>query len=244
MKYIKKYRIIIYILILCIVGTIGYLNFNKKQQSTELVIERKSNDSETIPVSTQPTIDFASMRKKYNKDIVGVIRIVDEKFEEVIFQSKDNEYYLKHDYKGKYTVNGEIFADYRINIDNSKIKLVYGHSAPSYYLPSNTFEKYYEKEYYDNHKYLELETEKEIYKYEIFSVYVETNDWYYMNIDFDRDIEFKNHYDKLKSRSMYDTGVSVDSKDEIIIYQTCSNKKEYQNYPKKYLLIVAKKVKM
>ena len=242
MKYIKKYRIIIYILLIAIIGAVGYINFSNKQKSTEIVIERKISKDEVVP--TKQPIDFEKMRKKYNKDIVGAIRINNEDFEEVIFQTKNNEYYLKHNYKGKYSVNGEIFADYRINLDTSKIKLVYGHSAPNYYLPSNTFEKYYEESYYKDHKYLELETEKDIYTYEIFSVYVETSDWYYMNIDFKKDLEYTNHYNKLKKKSMYDTGVEISSNDEILIYQTCSNKKEYAKYPKKYVIIAAKKVKV
>jgi sortase B len=244
MKYIKKYRFIIYLLIIIIIGSIGYINFNNKQKYTELVIERKTSDEEVVPTETRKPIDFAAMKKKYNKDIIAALRIVDEDFEEIIFQSKDNKYYLKHDYKGNSSVNGEIFADYRINIDESKIKLIFGHTAPSYKLPSNTFEKYYDKSYYDKHKYIELETEKGIYKYEIFSVYVETSDWYYMNIKFNDQINYYNHYNKLKKNSMYDTGVNISGTDEILVFQTCSNKKEYQKYSKKYLVISAKKVKM
>ena len=236
MKYIKKYRVIIYILIIAIIGTIGYINFTNKQKYTEIVIERKS-DGEVIPTETRQPIDFEKMRKKYNKDIVGALRIVDEDFEEVVFQSKDNEYYLHHNYKGKYSVNGEIFLDYRTDVDTGKIKLIYGHSAPNYYLPSNTFEKYYDAAYYKEHKYLELETEKGIYKYEIFSVYVETADFTYMNLNIDNDT-YNSYLNKYKEKSLYDTEVGVEESDNILILQTCSNNSKYKNYEKKYLLYI------
>ena len=47
----------------------------------------------------------------------------------------------------------------------------------------------------------------------------------------------------LKDKSFYDTGVDINSTDEILILQTCSHHKDYKKYKKKYLLIVAKKIK-
>ena len=47
---------------------------------------------------------------------------------------------------------------------------------------------------------------------------------------------------KLKSKSMYDTGVEVTKDDEILILQTCSTHKDYHNYQKKYLLIILRRV--
>lgn len=238
-----KYRIVVYIVIIALIGLGLFINHSNNKKMKEIEIVKKPIINEEVPTKKIPTIDFNALRKKYNKDIVGAIRILDEDFEEVIFQTKDNKYYLKHNYKGKYDINGEIFLDYRVNIDNSKIKLIYGHSAPNYKLPSNTLEKYYDEEYYKTHKYLELETDKDIYKYEIVSVYVETSDWYYMTTSFATNEGYQKHLDKLKSKSMYkiDTELTVD--DEILIYQTCSNKKEYAKYPKKYLLVIAKKIK-
>ena len=51
-----------------------------------------------------------------------------------------------------------------------------------------------------------------------------------------------NHILKLKNKSMYDTNVSVNEDDKILIIQTCSTKKEYSNYENKFLLIIAKRV--
>ena len=91
-------------------------------------------------------------------------------------------------------------------------------------------------------KYVDLTTSTTKKKYEIFSVYVEPEDYSYMNINFSSDSEYLNHLKKLKSKSMYDTGVEVTSNDEILILQTCSSLKKYRNYEKKYLLIILRRV--
>lgn len=53
-----------------------------------------------------------------------------------------------------------------------------------------------------------------------------------MNINFNSEEEYLNHLKKLKSKSMYDTGVEVTKDDEILILQTCSTHKDYHNYQK------------
>ena len=104
------------------------------------------------------------------------------------------------------------------------------------------FSVYYDKDYYDNHKYVDLTTSTTKKRYEIFSVYVEPTDYSYMNINFNSEEEYLNHLKKLKSKSMYDTGVEVTKDDEILILQTCSTHKDYHNYQKKYLLIILRRV--
>ena len=101
-------------------------------------------------------------------------------------------------------------------------------------------ENYYDEEFYEKHKYIEIVTNKKVKKYEIFSVYVETSNWDYMNIDFENEIDWYNHLKELKEKSWYDTGVDVSENDEVLILQTCSHHKDYKNYDKKYLLIIAR----
>ena len=167
MKYIKKYHTLIHILlVICALIIIG-LKINDIRKPKSVVIERKSGIQEKVPtMSDNPTIDFDKLRRKYNnKDIKGAVRINNESFEEVVFQTNNNSYYLKHNYRGKKT-NGEIFIDYRLDIDNGVIKVIYGEGTST----CDVFKKYYKKEYYDQHKYIELETDKSIYRYEVVSL--------------------------------------------------------------------------
>ena len=133
--------------------------------------------------------------------------------------------------------------DYRIDLDNSKKILIYGHSSKYQDTAFNKLEKYYDKDYYENNKYIKITTPKEVRTYKIFSVYIETNDWTYMNLKFNNDKDWYNHLLKLKNKSLYNTETDITKDDEILILQTCSNKEEYQKYKKKYLLVIAKREK-
>ena len=94
----------------------------------------------------------------------------------------------------------------------------------------NILEKFYDKSFYDNNKKIELVTDTTKKVYEVFSVYVETIDFSYMNLDFDNDDEYLTHINKLKNRSIYDEEIELTSNDEILILQTCSSLKKYRNY--------------
>ena len=109
-------------------------------------------------------------------------------------------------------------------------------------MPFKILEEFYDKAYYDEHKYMEITTSTTKKKYEVFSVHVETSDFTYMNINFASDEDYLEHLKKLKAKSMYDTGVEVTKDDEILILQTCSEHPDYRNYAKKYLLIILRRV--
>lgn len=199
MKFIKKYKIYIYILIVILL--VGFISFKiyDYQRTKSIEIDRKQIVDEKMPTKDNlPTIDFDSIRKKYSNDIVGALRISDEKFEEIVFQAKDNDYYLNHNYRGK-SGSGEIFIDSKLDINSSKIKVLYGQGSNK----MNLFEKYYDSEYYKKHKYLELETDKVVDKYEIVSLVEDEIDYkkfdsenivkkskYIYNVEFTDDDEF------------------------------------------------------
>ena len=78
--------------------------------------------------------------------------------------------------------------------------------------------------------------------YKIFSVYVETNDFDYMQTNYENDTTWFNHLTKLKNKSLYTTNTDITPTDNILILQTCSTDKNYQKYQKKYLLVIAKEI--
>lgn len=177
-----------------------------------------------------------------NEDVRGILEISNTDYKVPIMQGKDNEYYLKHTPYNKKSRLGSIYLDYRVDIDSSKKLLIYGHNSSKIEMPFKILENYYDEKYYQEHKYIEITSSKEKKKYEIFSVYVETEDFDYMNINFKTTNEYLKHINKLKNKSMYDTGIELKSTDEILILQTCSEHKDYKKYKKKYLLIILKKV--
>lgn len=244
MKNTNKHYIIIILLVMLIVSI---LTFNIYKYNNTL--KNKIINSNAIEVNHEINKinyeeELNKVRNKYNNnDIVGILSNSLDTLNEIVMQSTDNDYYLEHTVYHEYNWRGQTFLDYRNDINNSDKLIIYGHNSNYYNLPFKVLENYYNKSYYDENKYLYLQTDLNKYKYEIFSVYVEVSDWeYYNKMKFNTKDEYYNHILKLKNKSMYDTNVSVNEDDKILIIQTCSTKKEYSNYENKFLLIIAKRV--
>lgn len=240
----NKKRIIVYVIcFILMIGVVLSLNiltpYKKNNYQLNMNIER--NDNVTNPINYSEII--TKVRDEYNNDdIKGILEIENADYIVPVLQGKDNDYYLNHDAYGKHNYMGSIYLDYRVNIDSSKKLLIYGHNSSNIDMPFKILEEFYDKDYYDNHKYVDLTTSTTKKRYEIFSVYVEPTDYSYMNINFNNDDEYFDHLKKLKSKSMYDTGINISKDDEILILQTCSTNKDYRNYQKKYLLIILRRV--
>lgn len=233
----------IVILVLCIIICILlYINFKNQNTSYLYVGEIDKIEDNVDDLDYYKNI-INSARKKYNNnDVVGILEINNTDYIVPVMQGDDNKYYLKHTPYGEKSSMGSVYLDYRVDIDSSKKLLIYGHNSSNVDMPFKILEEFYDRDYYDNHKYVEVTTSNMKKKYEIFSVFVETSDFSYMDITFDNDDEYLNHINNLKSKSMYDTGVALSKDDEILILQTCSEHPDYRNYQKKYLLIVLRRV--
>lgn len=229
----KKTLILILLLLIINFLYFGYIAYEKA----------KVEDSYTVSLEIKDDFDkgISDLRKKYNNDdVIAILKIDDTSIP--VVQTSDNKYYLNHTYDKSYNRYGATFMDYRVNLDTSTKILIFSHSISSRDMPFEIITNYSDKSYFDEHKYIYLITEKEARSYEVFSVYVETNDFDYMNMDIRKD-ELLEHYQKLKNNSFYDTGVEISEQDDIIILQTCSESSEYKNYKVKYFLLIAKRIK-
>ena len=233
----------IVILVLCIIICILlYINFKNQNTSYLYVGEIDKIEDNVDDLDYYKNI-INSARKKYNNnDVVGILEINNTDYIVPVMQGDDNKYYLKHTPYGEKNSIGSVYLDYRVDIDSSKKLLIYGHNSSNVDMPFKILEEFYDRDYYDNHKYVEITTSNMKKKYEVFSVFVETSDFSYMDINFENDDEYLKHINNLKNKSMYDTGVALSKDDEILILQTCSEHPDYRNYQKKYLLIVLRRV--
>ena len=101
-----------------------------------------------------------SLKNAYsNDDIVGKIRIDGTFLDEVIVQGNDNSYYLSHDNYKNYNIAGSLFVDSRVNLDDDKKILIYGHNSPKGDRPFSVLEEYYDYEYFKEHPIVELTTD-------------------------------------------------------------------------------------
>jgi len=231
-----------FILILFSIIGIYFLEDDGTLKNKQIV----SNDYNIDNMAEKLSINKVRELQDYynNLDIQGVISIDGlDYFEYPVVKTSNNSYYLNHNYNGEYDVYGSIYADYRSDLDNGKKVLIYGHSSSKVNVPFNVLENYEDKAYFEKNRFITLETEINTYRYEIFSVYVETNDFSYMNMNFDNKGDWYAHIIRLKNKSMHFSDVSLGMDENILILQTCSKNSDYQNYSKKYLLIVSRRVK-
>jgi len=247
-KYLKTIIIFLITIVAILLCFVGYKIYQEKiKEETKPVIKHEeiiNEIKEEIP-SVNYEEELNKLKTEYkNNDIVGILTIENTSFNEIVMQYTDNDYYLEHTVYHEADWRGQTFLDYRVDINNSKKLIIYGHNSPNYSLPFEIFENYYDENYINEHRYLYLQTDKEIKVYQIFSVHIEVSDWsYFSKIKIENEDEYYNHLLKLKNRSFYDTGVEVTKDDEILIIQTCSTHKDYTNYENKFLLIIGKRVK-
>lgn len=239
----SKTKYLVWGVLLCtfVVLFITYMSGTKNNDYLIAGIDEIRNKNVNNPAFDSKLLKEA--KKEYNNDeVVGILAIENTGYIVPVVQAEDNAYYLNHDpYKNKNGL-GSIYLDYRLDIESSPKLLIYGHNSSNMDMPFKILENFYDKNYYESHKYMTLITESSVRKYEIFSVYVETSDFTYMNIKFDTKDDYYNQLKKLKNRSIYDTGVKIEEDDEVLILQTCSTHSDYKNYDKKYLLVILRRV--
>lgn len=225
-----------YLLILLLIPVMFFL----VRYYNNFKIEKNSDEVKKVIDSFEDSTSI--LKKKYsNDDVVGSISIPGLDINEAILQYTDNDYYLTHNNYGENDKYGSVFLDYRCDSDSKKI-LIFGHNYYNSNTPFSKLENYYYENFYKQNQYLDIILGSEQRKYQIFSVYIETKDFTYMNLKIDDD-RYNQDLIKYKNKSFYETGVDVSLDDEILILQTCSNSPNYKSYKNKFLLIVAKRIK-
>jgi sortase B len=89
---------------------------------------------------------------------------------------------------------------------------------------------YTDKQYYEAHQKISLQTLYENTLWEIFSFYDTDVDFIYNKTSFANPVEFSALLAQMKSKSIYDTGVDVTVDDQVLTLSTCTNTSENMRY--------------
>ncbi len=158
------------------------------------------------------------------KDAKAWLKIPGTSIDSAIYQSDNNDRYLRNDKDNNQTRWGENFLDYRCDL--SKIEesmqniIIYGHNTEvdTRFTP---LLNYTDIDFYNKHQYIEFATSTKNYKFQIFSVYKTTTDFYYIDTSF-KDIEsYGSFVNSLKEKSQIETNVNVSKDDTILTLSTC-----------------------
>ncbi len=243
LKLKKKPLIIMGLVVLVFALFLLATTFHKSDYKKEIVNEPEVQEPAPEP---EPEVHYDIKAEYPDTDLVAILNIPNTTItKEPVVQTTNNSFYLNRDIHKKKDIIGTTFLDYRVNVDDSKKILIYGHNSPTLNPPFKQLEKYYKEDYALNNREIKLTTTKAEYTFEIFSVYIDANElsnFSYMNINFDSDAAWASHINQLKNNSWYDFGTEVSADDRILVVQTCTYHSKYSKYKNKRFVLIAKQV--
>lgn len=246
---LKKTIRLICLLALCACIVYYIFNFFKikniqKESQSLLSAKNDKSVSEEDNKANERISEVKELNSQY-PDLKAWIEIEDTAINYPIMQGKDNDYYVKHDYKKEYSKWGALFLDKDFDWDKpSSNLLIYGHNFSDGLMFADLL-KYRNEEFYNNHKTIRFTTTEEDSEYEILSVFnsrvyykSETNVFrYYFFVDAENEEEYDDYVKNAKKASIYDTGVDAKYGDQLLTLSTCDYSQEDGRF-----VVVARKI--
>lgn len=229
-----KKKCVILVLLIMIVGILFSIPFVNKKEQKEKV--HTSVSSPEINVTEENK--YEQLIQNYGQNVIAFIELPGV-FIEPVGQAADNDYYLTHNIQQEEDSNGAIYLDYRIHLDQSPKFIIYGHSDPKLSLPFASLARYHDESFFYEHNIIYLYTKEKTYTFQIFSSYVETSDFDYLNLESYNGLTWLEHLQKLKNKSQYQTDLLLEENKKVLVLQTCSFDAKYKNYRQKYRVVVA-----
>lgn len=217
LRIVNILEVIVLILLLSF-STAKIVTWNKENIETKELITKLN----TVKDIQNDTSDINELKSK-NNDTIGWLKVNNTNIDYPFVQSKDNKYYLTHNYNKKKTSAGWIFLDKRNNKDLSdKNNIIYGHSRKDKSM-FGTLKHTLNKNWYKNKDNLiiKITTELKEYNYKIFSVYTIEKENYYLQTDFTTKKEYKTFLNILRERSIYDFKPDIENTTSILTLSTC-----------------------
>lgn len=163
--------------------------------------------------------------KETNSDTVGWIQVLGTNVNYPFVQTKDNKYYLTHQFDRKTNSAGWVFMDYRnkgVNVNRNTILYAHGRVNKTMF---GSLRNVVKKEWYENkdNYIVKISTPTENSLWQVFSTYRIKTTSDYLYIDFSNDNDYLNFLNMLKNRSVHNYNTTLNSKDKIITLSTCHN---------------------
>lgn len=231
----KKLDIILmcfFIILLLYSGTkivLWYINNQNNKKISEEISQFVTVDETKTDNEEKYVIDFEKLKEK-NSDTVAWLKVNGTNIEYPVVKTKNNDYYLTHNFNKEYNSAGWIFADYKNKLDGTDKNLViYGHNMRDDSM-FGSLKKVINEEWYNNedNRYITLINESQTQIYEVFSVYQIEKEDYYIQTNFNTEEEFNTFAQTIKKRSKKDFNVNVSGEDNILTLSTCANNNKYR----------------
>lgn len=260
-------RKIIYsaILVLCLAVALLccwmiYQNIKETERQTEIYdnlanlvsqkeTEHQSQVASTVAESTESQEsgilpEYAEIYAQ-NSDMVGWICIADTNINYPVMQSpEDPNFYLRHSFDKSASNHGCPYLNANCDVSKPSDNLIiYGHRMKDGSMFAD-LDNYTSKAFWESHRTFSFNTLTQRQTYDIIAVFKvatgtgsDTEFKYYSFIDATSPDAFENYIAQVKSKALYDTGITAEYGDKLITLSTC----EYSNHNGR-LVVVAKKI--
>lgn len=251
LKNNKKKLIILFVILLISVIMLVFKLQNKNTINDDENFQNIANDNSQIeidvPIETKPEriVKFEELQKE-NSDIVAWLQIEDTNINYPVLKGKDNSYYMTHNYKKEYTIDGSLFLDkdYDWTLPSTNL-LIYGHNNRGSNTMFADLMKYKNEDFYNTHKTIRLTTNGEDAEYEIISVFLSRVYYksekdvfrYYYFINAENEQEFNEYVQNSKEASLYNIEATAEYGDQLLTLSTCEYSQEDGR-----LAVVARKI--
>ncbi len=155
-----------------------------------------------------------------NPETAGWVRIPGTPVDYPVMQTDNNDFYLNHDFYKEETIAGSIFLDFQCDGIHTRNYILYGHYMNNQSMFGSLWD-YQEPSYLEAHPIIQFDMPGQPRDWEIFSIYTAKADYDYRQPEFIDDNDFYQYVSRLKSQSIYDTGVNPQPDDTILTLSTC-----------------------
>ncbi len=162
--------------------------------------------------------------RKINSQVVAWITIPGADISYPVVQGKDDEYYLKHNFRKEEDLFGCIFLEHNNKKDlTGSHSIIYGHNMEGNMMFAN-LNRYEQPEFLKKCPEIEILTPERKFLYRIFSVEQASS----RSAAFEYGYElsspaYKLQLTELKNNSMYDTGIEPEKSEPIVTLITCNS---------------------
>jgi len=162
-----------------------------------------------------------------NRDLVGWLRIDGTVIDYPVLQREDEEFYLTRDFYGRKNANGQLILDAGCDPFAPSLNLVIsGHNMKSGKMFGG-LQSFARAEFARRHPVIEFDTLFRRGQYRVVAAfytwdYEARPDGFRYNVDIRYRRQLSSFLEQLDALKLYDTGVSVEFGDELIILSTCS----------------------
>lgn len=203
---------------------------NQQEQTIQPeVIESNVNSSNYSSGYTYSYTDFMNINVNnythINQDIVGWLKVEGTSVNYLTVQAGDNDFYLDHDLNKNSSLTDWLFGDYRNNFNElDKNTIIYGHNMANGTM-FGTLIRAVNPWWYKatKNQYIKFNTRNSKMVWQIFSIYEIDPVVDYLQTVFASDNQYLTFLNTMKSRSIYNFNVDLNSNDKILTLQTCDN---------------------